>query len=324
MGNKKQLSDSANTTVIDIQADRLITSARVWQKVKDVMSKDVITIVPEETVVSAAKTMSENNVSCAVVMDNGSLTGILTEKDLLTMIAGKDKNLFKIKVSQIMSSSVDSIPPDLSVFDASAIMEAKHIKRLPILSGNHLVGIVTQTDLTRALTSYCIWKDVVEIMSSDIAVVQTKATVAEAAQIMNSRNISCIVALEENEVQGIITERDILKRVIAPQKNPAHINVEKVMSSPVTTISPYCSVFSAYKVMDKMHVRRLVVMENEQLRGIVTQTDILRVTKKRLQENFERDFESLQHSESNIYTVDSDGRMTSPFKVPDFQVNRMK
>jgi len=147
-------------------------------------------------------------------------------------------------------------------------------------------------------------------MSSDIAVVQTKATVAEAAQIMNSHNISCIVALEENEVQGIITERDMLKRVIAPQKNPAHINVEKVMSSPVTTVSPYCSVFSAYKVMEKMHVRRLVVMENEQLRGIVTQTDILRVTKKRLQENFERDFESLQHSESNIYTVDSDGRIT--------------
>jgi len=147
-------------------------------------------------------------------------------------------------------------------------------------------------------------------MSSDVAVVQTKATVAEAAQIMNSCNISCIVALEGNEVQGIITERDILKRVIAPQKDPAHINVEEVMSSPVTTVPPNHSVFSAYKTMDKMHVRRLVVMENEQLRGIVTQTDILRVTKKKLQEEKERDLQSLEHSESNIYTLDSDGKIT--------------
>ncbi len=310
MENEKQLSDSVNTTVVDIQADRPITSARVWLEVKDVMSKNVITIGPEETVVSAAKTMSENNVSCAVVVDNGSLAGILTEKDLFAMIAGKDKNFVKIKVAQVMSSSVDSIPSDLSILDASGIMEAKRIRRLPILEGEQLVGIVTQTDLTRALTSYCIWKDVAEIMSSDMAVVQTKATVAEAAQIMKSRNISCIVALKGNKVQGIITERDLLKRVIAPQKDPTHINVEEVMSSPVTTIPPNHSVFSAYRAMDKMHVRRLVVIENEQLCGIVTQTDILRVTKKKLQEEEERDSQLLEHSKSNIYTLDSDGRIT--------------
>ena len=310
MGNKKQLSDSVNTTVEDIQSDRLITSARVWLEVKDVMSKDVITIGPEETVVSAAKTMSENNVSCILVVDNGNVVGIVTEKDFLTRIADKDRNLDEIAVAETMSCPVESISPDLSVFDASAIMEAKHIKRLPILAGKRLVGIVTQTDLTRALTSYCIWKDVAEIMSSDVAVVQTKATVAEAAQIMSSHNISCIVALEGNEVQGIITERDLLKRVIAPQKDPAHINIEEVMSSPVTTIPPNYSVFSAYKTMDRMHVRRLVVMENEQLCGIVTQTDILRVTKKKLQEEEERDSQSLEHSKSIVYTLDPDGKIT--------------
>jgi len=113
MENKKQLSDSVNTTVVDIQSNHPITSSQVWLEVKDVMSKDVITIGPEETVVSAAKTMSENNVSCILVVDNGSLTGILTEKDLLAMIAGNDKNFVKIKVSQTMSCPVHQATANL-------------------------------------------------------------------------------------------------------------------------------------------------------------------------------------------------------------------
>ncbi|MHC4225928.1 MAG: CBS domain-containing protein [Planctomycetota bacterium] len=310
MENKNQLSDSVNTAVIDIQSERLITSAQVWLEVKDVMSKDVITVGPKETVVSAAKIMSENNVSCAVVMDRGSLTGILTEKDLLTMIAGKGKKFAKIKVAQIMSSPVDSIDPDLSVLDASGIMETKHIRRLPILEGGQLLGIVTQTDLARALTSYGMWKDVTEIMSSDVAVIQTKATVAEAVEIMKSRSISCIVALKENNVQGIITERDILKGIIALKKDPVHIKIEEVMSSPVIMIPASYSVFSARKVMDKLRVRRLVAMEEGRLCGIVTQTDIFRAVKQKLLEQEEKNSRLLERSKSNIYTLDLDGRIT--------------
>ena len=310
MENEKQFGDLGKTELGDIHSGHLITSSQVWLKVRDVMNKDVITITSGETVVSAAKVMSDNNVSCIVVVDNGSVVGILTEKDLLKRIAGKDKDFDKMTVAEIMSSPVESIPPDLSIVDGSRIMEAKHIKRLPILAGKRLIGIVTQTDLTRALTSYGMWKDVADIMSSNVAVIQTKATVAEAAEIMNSRNISCIVALEGNEVQGIITERDLLKRVIALQKNPTHIEVEEVMSSTVMTVPSSYSVFSASRTMDKMHVRRLVVMEDEQLCGIVTQTDIFRAVKKKLEAEEEKNSRLIEHSESNIYTLDSDGKIT--------------
>ncbi len=309
MANKNQFSDSLTTEVMRVCSDGLMTSSRIWLRVKDVMNKDVITISSDETVVSAAKVMSENNVSCIAVVDDGSMAGILTEKDLLTKIAGGEMDSDKITVSKIMSCPVESISPDLTVFDASTIMESKHIKRLPVLVGNRLVGIVTQTDLTRALTSYGMWKDVAEIMSSDMAVIEPKRTVAEAVEIMNSRNISCIVALEGNQVRGIVTERDLLKRVVALEKHPAHTAVEEVMSSPVTTIPPTYSIFSARKVLDKMHIRRLVVTEGERLCGIVTQTDIFRAMKKKLQEEEEKSSQLLDHSENNIYTLDSDGKI---------------
>jgi len=231
--NKEQFSDSVRMEVVDVRSDRSITSFRAWLEVKDVMSKDVITITSDETVVSAAKIMSENNISCVIVVHNDSVMGIVTEKDFLKKINSKVKMCDNIKIAEIMSSPVESIPPDVSVFDASRIMQDKQIKRLPVLIEKRLLGIVTQTDLTRALTSYGMWKDVTEIMSSEVAEIQTEATVAEAAEIMSAGNISCIVATKAGEPIGVFTERDILKKVIAAQKDPLETMIKEVMSSPL-------------------------------------------------------------------------------------------
>ncbi len=310
MAMERLIRDSIKTEMIHVGSGRPITSSRVWLEVKDVMNKDVITIAPGATVVSAAQVMSENSVSCLVVVDNDSVVGIVTERDFLTRIPGRGKDLKEIRVADIMSCPLQSIPPDLSVYDASAIMEVKRIKRLPVSVAQRLVGMVTQTDLTRTLTSYGVWKDVAEIMSRNMVVVQIEATVAEAAAAMNAHNISCIVALEGPKVRGILTERDLLKRVIAPQRELAGTKVREVMSSPVRTIPPSYSVFSAYKAMDRLHVRRLVVTEDEQLCGIVTQTDIFRAIKKKLQDEEERNLQLLERSESSIYTLDLNDRIT--------------
>jgi PAS domain S-box-containing protein len=310
MENKRLLAEPVDTKVMDICSGRLVTCSRVWLEVKDVMSTDVITICPKEPAVAAAQVMAANNVSCVVVADGDQVVGIATERDFLGRISGADTDLRDTTVAEIMSHPVESAPPDLSIFDASARMEAKHIKRLPVLAGKRLVGIVTQTDLTRALTSYFVWKDVSEIMSRDVVTIQAQATVEQAAQIMHAHGISCIVALEGDRVRGVLTERDFLKRVVVAQKDTGSIRVEAVMSSPVIAIHPDYSIFGAFKTMDKMHVRRLAVMEKEHLVGVVTQTDIFRVMKKRLQEDEEENFRLLEHSASNIYTLDPEGTTT--------------
>jgi PAS domain S-box-containing protein len=310
MENKRLFGESVAPKAMDIRAGHLITSSHVWLEVKDVMSEDVITITPEETAVSAAQVMSANNVSSILIVDNGRVVGIATERDFLARISGSDMDLSRVAVADIMSRPVESVPPDLSIFDASAMMEAKHIKRLPVLAGTRLVGIVTQTDLTRALTSYFVWKDVSEIMSREVATIPAQAMVEKAAEIMHSHNISCIVALEGTRVRGILTERDFLKRVIVAPRDPGSVKVGEVMSCPVITIPSGYSIFGAFKTMDKRHVRRLVVMEDERLCGIVTQTDIFRAMKKKLQEDEEEHSRLLERSASNIYTLDPEGRIT--------------
>jgi transcriptional regulator with GAF, ATPase, and Fis domain len=265
--------------------DNLTGSLWVPLTVGNVMSKDVITICSDETVASAAKIMSENSVSCIVVADNETVVGILTETDFLKRVAEREKDFDGIKVREIMSAPVESISPNLSVPDAVRIMDDKHIKRLPILEKKRLVGIVTQTDLVRVVTFYGRWKDVEEIMSRDVAGIQSKATIVEAAEVMTRRKISCIVVLEGDEVVGVVTERDLLEKVVALQKDPGQIKLEEVMSSPVTTVSPDYSVFSSSRIMEKMGIRRLVVTVDKRPCGIICQTDILRATKKKLQKD---------------------------------------
>ncbi len=310
MVNDIRPNDLAEIHASGVFSDRLITTARTWLQVADVMSKDVATACPDETVVAAARVMSERKISCMVVMDNGDMTGILTETDVLRRVVRNGKDFYRTTLRQIMSSPVESVPSDLSVLDASEIMGQKRIKRLPIVDEGKLVGIVTQTDLVRALTSYGLWKDVSEIMNRDIACIQTGASVAEAAETMTSRSISCIIILDGQRVAGILTQKDLLGRVVALKRDPAHVKIEEVMSSPVISISASYSVFSSSKIMEEMNVRRLVVMRGGQLCGVVTQTDIFKALREKLQAEEERNFSLLEESKNNIYTTDLEGVIT--------------
>ena len=310
MKNKKQLNDLMEIQTSVIASDGLIISSWPWLNVGYVMSEDVATICPDEIVISAAKIMSDKKISCLVVVDNGNVAGIITETDMLRRVGDNGKEIYRTKLGRIMSSPVESVPPDLSVLEASKIMGVKHIKRLPILKDEKLVGIVTQTDLVRALTSYGLWRDISEIMSRDIAGIQRNASVAEAAKIMTSRKISCIIVMDGDDVVGVLTEKDLLGRVVALKRDPANTRVEDVMSFPVTSVLPAFSVFSASKVMEEMNIRRLVIMKDKRLCGVVTQTDIFMAVRNKLQAEEEKSLRLLEESKSNIYKTDLDGKIT--------------
>ena len=306
----QRLNNLIETKTDNIVSDGLVISSWAWLSVADVMSKDVATISSEEIVISAAKIMSDKKISCLVIMDSGKVAGIVTETDVLRRVGNKSKNIYQTKLGQIMSSPVESVTSEVSVLEASKIMGRKHIKRLPVTEGGKLAGIVTQTDLVRALTSYGLWRDVSEIMSRNVAGVQKDASVAEAAEIMTSRGISCILVMDGDTVAGVLTEKDLLGRVVALQKDPARTKMKEVMSSLVTSVPCTLSVFSASKLMEELNIRRLVVTKDKRLCGVVTQTDIFMAVKNKLLEEEERSIRLLQESKSNIYKTDLDGKIT--------------
>ena len=303
-------SELVESQIRDSRSSALAATPRTWLEVGDIMSRDVAAVSPASTLVSAAKIMSSNNISCLIISKNGCLSGIVTETDVLKKAVADGHDFRKMKVEQIMSSPVRSAPRNLSVMEAGKIMEAENIRRLVVLEEERPVGIITQTDMVQALASYSISQEVSQIMTSNVAVITSSASVKEAAELMASKDISCLVAMEKDAVVGIFTERDLLKRVVALKRNPAHTRLKKVMSSPAVTVSSDCSVLSANKLLERIGIRRLIVMDDETLLGVITQTDILRAIKTRLQEEEENYFRVMSESSNCIYTVDLDFNTT--------------
>jgi CBS domain-containing protein len=114
-----------------------------------------------------------------------------------------------------------------------------------------------------------------DVMSKDVKVVRPDSSVKEVVADMNKFNIGSIVVVQGDIPVGVISERDILRRVVEPCLSPESLTARQVMTSPVVTISETASIEEAAKLMTKKKVRKIPVMKKQKLVGIVTFTDIV-------------------------------------------------
>ena len=105
--------------------------------------------------------------------------------------------------------------------------------------------------------------------------VSVTASVLEAARVMNQQGIGGVVVYEGGDLAGIFTERDILRRVVAEQKDPATTPVRDVMTSPVRSCTNSSTLDECMSVMTQHRVRHLPVVDEQGVCGIVTSGDIL-------------------------------------------------
>jgi len=118
-------------------------------KIEDAMIKNVITLQSDVSAYAAVKIMNENKIGCLVVLQYGQVVGILTERDLLERVLEKCKNPKETNITEIMTKRVVVGKPDMQLIEAAKLMFEKKVKKLPIVDGNRLVGLVTLTDLAR-------------------------------------------------------------------------------------------------------------------------------------------------------------------------------
>jgi CBS domain-containing protein len=114
-----------------------------------------------------------------------------------------------------------------------------------------------------------------DIMSKNVKVVRLDTSVKEVVATMNKFDIGSIIVVQGERPVGIITERDILKRQVEPCLAPETLTARHIMSSPVITINEDVSIEEAARLMAKKRAKRLPVMNNGKLVGIITYTDIV-------------------------------------------------
>ncbi len=118
--------------------------------VKDVMTKDVVTVESGKTVVEAASVMAEKDLGCLVVVVKGFPVGIVTERDLVRRIVAV-RGSFDVLVREVMSKTLVTIGPNVSLREAARVMASNRVRRLPVLDGNRLVGIIGASDFVRSV-----------------------------------------------------------------------------------------------------------------------------------------------------------------------------
>ncbi len=119
------------------------------RKVKEYMTKPVKTIEGSATMAEAAKLMRNYRIGCLVVVDGDKPMGIITERDIAYKVVAEEKEL-TTKVSEAMTRDLKTVDGEKSIRDTAKLMAAHLIRRLPVLEGGKLVGIITIEDIMRA------------------------------------------------------------------------------------------------------------------------------------------------------------------------------
>ena len=113
-----------------------------------------------------------------------------------------------------------------------------------------------------------------DIMQNNVITIESVKKAHDAAIILKEKEISFLVVVKEGKPIGIVSERDIVRKIVADNNDAQTTQLEIIMSKNFKWVEPNASIESAVQKMLNNNIRRLVVLENENLAGVITQTDL--------------------------------------------------
>ena len=266
-----------------------------------IASTVVVSVPPTMTIIGAIEKMTECGFRRLPVTDAGTrrLRGIVTAGDIIDMMGGGNKfNLVRKKhagnllaainesVREIMTEKVLTIRNDAKIADAASLIVEKRMGGLPIVdTGGVLVGIVTERDVMKVLSSEKSQGLVEEIMSTSLKVTGPETPIGEATKEMITHHFRRLPVVKDDVLYGIITATDIMKYLGTGQVFQRMVtgNVAEVMALPVRTlvsgnlhtIDPKKNINEAAREMLARNVGALPVIEDAKLVGLVTEFDLV-------------------------------------------------
>jgi CBS domain-containing protein len=115
--------------------------------VEEIMTRDPQTVSASDTIVDAARVMNESDIGDVVVVDNGGVQGIVTDRDIVVRAIAEGRDPQSTSVGEVCTSGIEAIEPSASVDDALRKMREADIRRLPVVQDGRPVGIISLGDL---------------------------------------------------------------------------------------------------------------------------------------------------------------------------------
>jgi len=192
------------------------------EPIKLIMTKKVVSVKTSAKISKAIELMKQQNLGgLPVVDDKNRVKAIITERDIANMFADR---ISGVTVTRLMSKKVATAIPKTTTFEAARTMTTRGFRRLPIISEEKVVGIVTAMDIIRFFGSGKVFRylksgsitqvlntPAFEIATKDVATIESDVDAGEAAKIMQEKNIGALPVVKNGKLVGIITERDFFK-----------------------------------------------------------------------------------------------------------------
>ena len=123
-----------------------------------------------------------------------------------------------------------------------------------------------------------------DVMITDVKTIEEESTIQEAAKRMSEFSIGSLIVVVDSRVVGIITERDILKKVVAEGRDCRNTPIKDVMTKEVIMVKPDIDIHDAADIMMEKKIKKLHVIEDNSLVGIITVTDICNASPKMIEQ----------------------------------------
>lgn len=262
-------------------------------QIKNLMSENLITIDKDQNLSDALKLLRKHNISRLPVTNNKELVGIVSERDIANKLgSSKSEGMpaSRFHISSVMVKDVITVLETMQLGDVAELMLENGIGSVPVVSGEGMIGIVSKADFVTLAVGIAFDKITVkEIMTGDVVAVSPTDRLIHARRLMIDAHIGRVPVIEEGELKGIITSKDLMRAFIDFRKNVPEkhqksqikeVLVEDIMSSNPSSVSKKMSISDVSKIMIETGFNGLPVVEDGKVIGIITQTDILRLIAK--------------------------------------------
>lgn len=248
----------------------------------ELLHTEIVSLPPSATLLESATLMRQHRIGSTFVRENDGYIGIITEGDLVRKGLARSTPL-KSPIHQLMSSPIIEIDINRSPLEANHLMHFNAIRHLAISKEGKIIGMISVRDLVRYFSSEeggpaqslnDIYKPLSILVHREIVSVPVDTSVRKASVVLGEKRIGSLATVEGGRYVGIVTETDLVRKVMGFGLDPDQIPVGAIMNVPID-IDINGSVLQASQMMAARGVRHLAVSEQGKIIGILSIRDLI-------------------------------------------------
>ncbi len=246
--------------------------------IRDVMTKGVITVSPEQSIADALDIMLEKRISFIVVEANHKPVGVLTEGDMVALAKANDDAAIQ-HVARFMSSPVITVQADANVFHAYDEILQHRIRYIVVVDdAGDLIGVITMSNFLASMgvEHLARLRHVSEEATTKLETVTPDTLMVDVIAAMH-RYRHAVIAVENNRPVGLMTSRDVTRMYSQNSTSFANRTMRDCMRTNLVTLQKSAYIPEANNLMRSQHTRHIVVLDDDQsLFGLLTISDVVR------------------------------------------------